>query len=170
MGWLPGRGLCLVVQNVLFFLHWGRSMIRELWHCEMYGGSWHAALYHNGRKLFDQLFTTKSEANAALGNAAEQYASHNKEEAQWRPRMKAFRVSFQLFREFCNCRLHSQCLHCGNSRVNLVQSCCYNDCPVVSEAARQNAVEELESERRDLLASLKEARKENVEENSKEEA
>lgn len=59
--------------------------------------------------------------------------------------MKAFRVSFQLFREFCNCRIHSQCLHCGNVRTNLVQSCCYNDCPVVAEAARRDAVEELDN-------------------------
>jgi len=43
--------------------------MRELWHCEMYGGSWHATLYHNGRKLFEQMFATESEANAALDNA-----------------------------------------------------------------------------------------------------
>ena len=59
--------------------------------------------------------------------------------------MKAFRVSFQLFREFCNCRLHTQCLHSGNRRANLVQSCCYSDCPVASEAARRDAVEELDN-------------------------
>jgi hypothetical protein len=59
--------------------------------------------------------------------------------------MKAFRVSFQLFKEFCKFRLHIQCMHCGNPNQCKASSCCYNDCPVVAEAGRQNAMEEIDN-------------------------
>lgn len=44
-------------------------MMREVWHCEIYGGSWHATLSNNGRILHDHLYATEADANAALDNA-----------------------------------------------------------------------------------------------------
>jgi len=51
--------------------------------------------------------------------------------------LKFINVSFQLFREHCKGELFNICHHPGNDKMNLIHSCCYNYCPVVAEAKRQ---------------------------------
>jgi hypothetical protein len=51
--------------------------------------------------------------------------------------LQSINISYQLFSQFCNCHLHTQCLHEGNEKRMCIHSCCYNYCPVVMEAKRQ---------------------------------
>ncbi len=51
--------------------------------------------------------------------------------------MKIINVSFQLFREFCKGEQFNICHHPGNDKMNIIHSCCYDYCPVVAEAKRQ---------------------------------
>lgn len=49
-----------------------------------------------------------------------------------------FNAPFEMFVRFCNCQLHSQCLHDSNKRA----TCCYEQCPFVEGAKRREANDE----------------------------